>query len=80
MPTLEELKGYLRIDGSEDDTVLALLLQAAAEYLTNAGVTDDDSSLYKLAVMRYVAIEFENRGVNAGEDRSLTSMILQLKH
>ncbi|GIP38644.1 hypothetical protein J31TS4_19240 [Paenibacillus sp. J31TS4] len=79
MPTLDELKQYLRIDGSEDDMSLALFLEAAREYLFNAGVPERVSSLYKLAVMRYVAIEFENRGVDMKEDRSLNSMIWQLK-
>ncbi|MGV2788104.1 phage gp6-like head-tail connector protein, partial [Clostridium perfringens] len=53
-PSLEFLKSYLRIDGSEDDNVLTLLLGAAKEYLRNAGVAEpesgpDDGKLYDLA-------------------------------
>lgn len=79
MPTLEELKGYLRIDGSEDDSNLALLLAAAKDYLFNAGVPEQTSALYKLAVMRFVSVQHENKGPDVKADPSLTSMIWQLK-
>lgn len=79
---LEELKGYLRIDGSEDDIVLTLLVEAAKEYLVNAGVKEDTSSLYKLAVMLYVALHYENRDPSVKIEKfnfALESIILQLK-
>lgn len=79
---LEELKGYLRIDGSEDDTVLTLLVEAAKEYLANAGVKEDTSSLYKLAIMLYVALHYENRDPSVKIEKfnfALESIILQLK-
>ncbi|CAM5794846.1 head-tail connector protein [Brevibacillus borstelensis] len=84
MPTLAELKTYLRIDGSEDDGVLALLMEAAKEYLTNAGVPPPTapSSLYNLAVMLYVALHYENRDPAQKIERfnyALQSIILQLK-
>lgn len=84
MPTLDELKTYLRIDGSEDDSVLALLLEAAVEYLKNAGVHDTniESASYKLAVMLYVALHYENRDPAVKIERfsfALESIILQLK-
>lgn len=86
MPTLDELKTYLRIDGSEDDGILALLMDAAKEYLTNAGVPEPSaeapSKLYNLAVMLYVALHYENRDPAQKIERfsyALESIILQLK-
>jgi hypothetical protein len=79
MPTLEELKGYLRIDGSEDDSNLALLLLAAKEFLLNAGVPEQEGALYKLAIMRFVSVQHENKGPDVKDDRSLISLIWQLK-
>lgn len=88
-PSLELLKKYLKIDGSEDDDVLALLLAAAKEYLRNAGVTDPGTSpptdpeegrLYDLAVCLRVHQERarDDKEVERVE-KSLTSIILQLK-
>ncbi|MBH8605994.1 head-tail connector protein [Thermoactinomyces sp. CICC 10521] len=80
--TLDELKNYLRIDGSEDDSFLTLLIDSAKEYLTNAGVPESDSNLYKLAVMLYIAMQYENRDPSArmdGFNFALQSIILQLK-
>ncbi|MBN2909151.1 phage gp6-like head-tail connector protein [Polycladomyces sp. WAk] len=80
--TLDELKTYLRIDGSQDDGILALLIDSAKEYLANAGVPESDSKLYKLAVMLYVALHYENRDPSAKMDKfnfALESIILQLK-
>ncbi|MFW5438748.1 head-tail connector protein [Paenibacillus apiarius] len=82
MPTLEEIKTYLRIDGSEDDGILALLVDAAKEYLTDAGVPEQITAKYKLAVMLLVALNYENRNPGLKQDKlsfSLESIILQLK-
>jgi uncharacterized phage protein (predicted DNA packaging) len=80
--SLDELKNYLRIDGSEDDTLLTLLVDSAKEYLHNAGVPESDSAQYKLAVMLYVALHYENRDPSAKMDKmnfAFESIILQLK-
>jgi len=81
---VEEIKTYLRIDGSEDDTVLALLIDAAKEYLLGAGVPEEvnETAKYKLAVLLLVALNYENRNPAAGIEKlsfSLESVILQLK-
>ncbi|WP_328699972.1 head-tail connector protein [Chengkuizengella marina] len=79
---IEELKEYLRIDGSEDDVILTLLLDAAKEYLSNAGVLESESKLYKLAVLLYVTLHYENRDPSQKMDKlnfALQSIILQLK-
>ncbi|WP_074048668.1 head-tail connector protein [Paenibacillus ihumii] len=84
MSLLELTKAYLRIDGSEDDDVLALLVGAAEGYLANAGVKKpkpgEDSNLYNLAVCLRVHRERarDEKEVERVE-RSLTGIILQLK-
>ncbi|BAU27628.1 putative phage protein (predicted DNA packaging) [Aneurinibacillus soli] len=81
-PALDELKTYLRIDGSEDDMILELLTQGAIEYLANAGVPESESALYKLGVMLYVALHYENRDPSMRMDKfsfALESIILQLE-
>ncbi|MEC0248893.1 head-tail connector protein [Paenibacillus chitinolyticus] len=80
--TLDELKKYLRIDGSEDDDILAFLVLAAKEYLLNAGIPESNQARYKLAVMVYVALYYENRDPSMKIDKlnvTLESLILQLK-
>jgi uncharacterized phage protein (predicted DNA packaging) len=80
--SLDELKNYLRIDGSEDDALLTLLVDSAKEYLQNAGVPESDSAQYKLAVMLYVALHYENRDPSAKMEKmnfAFESIILQLK-
>jgi uncharacterized phage protein (predicted DNA packaging) len=81
---LEELKEYLRIDGSEEDTTLALFVAAAEEYLAEAGVPEDKhgTARYKLAVMLYCSINYEHRDPSEKIEKfnfSLESLILQLK-
>lgn len=61
VPTLGELKGYLRIDHDDDDVTLALLTEAATESLAKSGVETTDGSLYKLAVILHVSMHYENR-------------------
>ncbi|MBE3570986.1 MAG: phage gp6-like head-tail connector protein [Bacillales bacterium] len=80
--TLDELKNYLRIDGSEDDSILTFLMDGAKEYLSNAGVPESDSALYKLAIMLYVSLHYENRDPSTNIDKlnvAFESIILQLK-
>lgn len=84
MPNLGEVKTYLRIDGSEDDDILTLLIQAAEEYLANAGVpeTEKSSAKYKLAVMLHTAMNYENRNpaVKMQDfNKAFESIIWQLK-
>lgn len=80
--TLEEVKQYLRIDGSEDDNFLTSLITAADEYLFDAGVRSTISFRYKLAVMLLVSEWYENRtirGVSSDVSYSVNSIILQLR-
>ncbi|WP_413373304.1 head-tail connector protein [Paenibacillus taichungensis] len=79
---LETLKKYLRIDGSEDDDILALLIEVSKEYLAGAGVPESNTALYRLAVMMHVALNYENRNPAIKIESinfALQSIILQTK-
>lgn len=79
---LKEIKGYLRIDNDYEDELLKMLRAAAEDYMTNAGIVADDNPLYRLAIMLYVAAQYENRDGSQKSDgfsHSLQSIILQLK-
>lgn len=80
---LEELKLFLRLDGSDDDTLIQSLELAAVEYLTNAGVNKDyTKALYKLAIKLLVGHWYENRSIVASDNNvafNLDTMITQLK-
>lgn len=79
---LGELKTYLRVDVSEDDTILALLVDAGKEYLADAGIPESESARYKLAVMLYVALHYEHRDPAQKIEKmnfAFESIVLQLK-
>lgn len=76
---LEQVKGYLRIDGSEDDMNLTLLLDSAKEFFLNAGIPEKDSALYRLSIVIYVALQYDPDSY-AKLERSLQSNILQMKY
>lgn len=67
MVTVEEAKAYLRLDAdlTEDDELLAGLIQAAADFLeqTTGKVYSDDRQLYVLAVKMLTAHWYENRSI-----------------
>lgn len=79
----DKVKSYLRIDGEQDDTLLASLISAAKEYLGNAGMKLEDGAteariaLYELAVSLYVHDMYY--GGNAME-KALIGIILQWRY
>lgn len=84
---IQEIKEFLRIDGSDDDSFLALLKTAAEEYCNNAGVKPmSDSKLYDLAVKMLVGHWYENRNIVAVGtitkvmEFSLNNILTQLKY
>lgn len=85
---LTEVKQYLRIDGTEEDSLLSSLIDAAQVYITNAIGFDalvyaDTYTLYTLAVCLLVAHWFENREVVGKADKlaySLDSILFQLQY
>jgi hypothetical protein len=85
LETFTELKDWLRVDGSEDDKVLTLLLGAAKTYLEGAGVpeakiTEGTLDLYKQALLIYMEIDYEydDRKIPKLE-RAFQRILLQLK-
>ena len=68
LPTLEEVKAYLRIDSEEEDTLLAALLLAAKEHCENylqACLTSEVPTPVKQALLILTGHFYEQR---AGED------------
>ncbi|MDE1375149.1 head-tail connector protein [Bacillus sp. FSL K6-1109] len=76
--SLDEVKEYLRIDGDEDDSLISFFISAAKTHLENAGVTDKESELYKLAVLIYVTDAYENRST-ALSGNKVAGIVLQLR-
>jgi uncharacterized phage protein (predicted DNA packaging) len=81
---LDEVKEYLRIDGTDENVEIQGLINAAEAYLTNAGVIKDETNeLYKLAVKMLVVNWYENRQPIGKADKlafGLDSIITQLKY
>lgn len=79
---LGQMKTYLRVDGSEDDPILTLLISAAKEYLINAGIPEQESAQYTLAVWLYCAMHHEHRDPTKKVEKfslSFEGVIQQLK-
>lgn len=59
---IEEVKQYLRIDGSEEDSFLASRILGAKEYIKNATdiVMDEDNDLHREVILYVVYIRYEN--------------------
>lgn len=85
LPTIPEIKNYLRLDGAEDDAFISSLISVAQEDLTASGITVQTSERYKLAVMLLIANHYEERRpqvvgtVTNKLSYSLERIILQLK-
>ncbi|MBS4188648.1 head-tail connector protein [Bacillus sp. FJAT-49705] len=81
---LEQTKSYLRIDGSEDDSILTLLIGAAKKDLKDSGVPEptETDERYDLAVMLYCTLYYENRDPSLKIEKlnaAYQSLILKLK-
>lgn len=80
--TLQDVKGYLRIDIDDEDSLLQLLLEAAKESLEKAGVPESDGALYKVAVFLHVSMHYENRNPDKkldGYEQVFNNIIPKLK-
>lgn len=80
---LENIKGYLRIDGDYDDQLLETLIYSAENYLLGAGVKKRDDHLYKIAITMLVTHWYENREQVTGSTpknmpMGLKAIILQM--
>ncbi|MCM3736444.1 head-tail connector protein [Bacillus cytotoxicus] len=76
---LEQVKGFLRIDGSEDDINLTLLIDSAKESLKTAGVQENNSALYRLSILIYVALQYDPDSY-AKLESTLQTNILKMKY
>ena len=81
---LAACKAYMRVDGDEEDTLIALLLAGAVEYLTGAGIyrTADNAARYDLVVHGLTLYHYDHRdavGAEAEMPRGLRPVINQLK-
>jgi uncharacterized phage protein (predicted DNA packaging) len=80
---LDDVKTYLRIDGTEDDVFLSSLISGAKLFINNAtGKTVNESNdLHKLAVSLLCSHWYENREVVGKADKlafSLDSILFQI--
>lgn len=80
-----DVKRYCRIDGDEEDGLLADLIDAAKGYLAGAGIDDPatDDRRYALAVMALVLHYYDYRGLTEAPAPSaipgIRNLINQLK-
>lgn len=82
MPSIHLVKKYLRIDGSEDDEVLALLISSAEMDLEDSGVPKSDDPRYDVLVALHTALYSENRDPSIKIEKlnaAYQSLLLKLK-
>ncbi|MGM9649721.1 MAG: head-tail connector protein [Butyricicoccaceae bacterium] len=76
---LAALKTYMRVDGTEDDELIAEMANAAEQYLAKAGVLKQDTARYRLARNALTLLYYEARSGAATVPDGLRRMIIQLK-
>jgi len=85
LPTTEEIKRYLKIDGNEEDEEIKGFIDAAEEELTDSGIKNQESKSYGLAIKLLVANYHSERRpqavgtITSNLDFSLERIILRLK-
>ncbi|MBP1950293.1 head-tail connector protein [Virgibacillus litoralis] len=85
LPSIDEVKSYLRVDGTEDDMFISSLISVAQEDLASSGITNTETERYGLAIKLLVANHYEERRpqvvgtVTNKLAYSLERIILQLK-
>lgn len=85
LPSLEEVKEYLRIDGAEEDQLLSSLISIAQEDLSDSGIKNQETERYGLAIKLLVANHYDERRaqvvgtITSNLNYSLERIILQLK-
>ncbi|MEH7458517.1 head-tail connector protein [Bacillus sp. JJ1127] len=83
--TLEEAKDYVRVDGNEEDMLIASFIKAAEQYIKNSTSKDVDlnSELAKLAARILISHWYEKREAVGKVEQlafSLQSMLIQLQY
>lgn len=81
---INDVKNYIRVEDTDEDVQVQSLIEAAEEYLTNAGATKDETKpLYVLAVKILVSHWYDNRepvGLTTKLAFGLSDIISQLKY
>ncbi|MFB4471773.1 head-tail connector protein [Oceanobacillus caeni] len=82
--SLEEVKKFIRVDGTFEDDVIHSLISAAITELRLSGVSErttahEDYPLYELAVKAIVSQNYEGRGVIDDNKSIINSLVLKLK-
>lgn len=84
--TLDEAKLWLRIDGDEDDNLVQLLIDGAAQYILDATGRKwgGENNTAKICALAIIADNYENRETTAKSGMSIRpaiqSMIKQLTY
>lgn len=85
LPTVEEVKEYLKIDTDEEDVQIQEFINAAVEELEDSGIKDQSTASYGLAIKLLVANYYEERRpqvvgtIVTNLNYSLNRIILRLK-
>jgi uncharacterized phage protein (predicted DNA packaging) len=84
--TLTEVKEYLKVDTDIDDTLIAIQIEVAEEYLKNATGKEftDDNKLAKLYCFMLVENMYEMRSLMVSKNEKIsitaTALLLQLQY
>lgn len=77
---MDELRSYLRIDGTDDDAALFTCAKAAIEYIKNAvGEFDEDSSTAMILMYALTQEFYDGRQLNQSEIQQKLSAKYQYK-
>lgn len=81
---LAACKNYMRVDSDDDDETIVAMMEAAAEYLSNAGIPAPESAspLYTMALHSLTLHYYDHRdavGTEAPLPTGLRPIINQLK-
>lgn len=84
---LEEIKAYLRVDGSDEDELILLMMEAGIEYIKSAvGGYDDTDGTANILLAAIVQNMYDNRELMQSDQQTkkrieytFQSMILQLR-
>ena len=84
---LEDIKGYLRIDGDEEDSLIQTMIEAGKEYIWSAvGEYDDRDLTAQVLLAAIVQNMYDNRELMQSEQQTkkrieytFQSIILQLR-
>ncbi len=84
---LEDIKGYLRIDGDEEDSLIQTMMEAGKEYIRSAvGEYDDRDPTAQVLLAAIVQNMYDNRELMQSEQQTkkrieytFQSIILQLR-